>query len=349
MSHKDLDAAGITDPQLRAAYERCRGLHASHGRTYYLATLLLPRGKRPYVWALYGFARYADEFVDSLTDPDPLALVRWGDAFLDSLDLPGSSRIDPDVDPVGAAMQDTMRAWGIPRTHVEAFLDSMKLDITETGYPTYAALERYMYGSAAVIGLQMLPVLEPLTAEAAPRARALGEAFQMSNFIRDVGEDLRRGRVYLPQEDLDLFGVTRAELAAGEVTVPVRRLLEFEIARTRAIYDYAEPGIDMLHPTSRDCIRTAFRLYGGILDEVERAGYQVLTQRVSVPLTRRLAVALPGMARAVAARREDRRWRTRGGVPVADGTAVTQPLGTGGDARHHGRGDDRNTAATREG
>lgn len=320
MSDKDLDAAGIDDPGLRAAYERCRQLHASHGRTYYLATLLLPRGKRPYVWSLYGFARYADEFVDSLTSPDPLALVRWGDGFLDGLDLHGTSRIDPAADPVGAAMQDTMRAWGIPRAHVEAFLDSMKLDITETGYPTYAALERYMYGSAAVIGLQMLPVLEPLTAEAAPRARALGEAFQMSNFIRDVGEDLKRGRVYLPQEDLSLFGVTSRDLAEGVVTPPIRRLLQFEIERTRAIYDYAEPGIEMLHPTSRDCIRTAFVLYGGILDAVEKADYQVLTQRVSVPMTRRLSVALPAMARAVAARREDRRWRhtSTGGSDGAD-------------------------------
>jgi phytoene synthase len=312
MSDKDLDAAGITDPGLRSAYERCRRLHAAHGRTYYLATLLLPRGKRPYVWSLYGFARYADEFVDSLTDPDPLALVRWGDTFLDTLDLHGPTSIDPAQDPIGAAMQHTMRQWGIPRTHVEAFLDSMKLDITETGYPTYSALERYMYGSAAVIGLQMLPILEPLTADAAPRARALGEAFQMSNFIRDVGEDLRRGRVYLPQEDLDLFGVTRTDLATGEITEPIRRLLTFEVRRTRAIYAYAEPGIGMLHPTSRDCVRTAFVLYGEILDAVEKADYQVLRRRVAVPLPRRLAVALPGLVRAAGARREDRRWqRTR--------------------------------------
>ena len=107
-----------------------------------------------------------------------------------------------------------------------------------------------MYGSAAVIGLQMLPILEPLTPEAGARARALGEAFQMSNFIRDVGEDLKRGRVYLPQEDLDTFGVTRAALARGSVTPLIRELLAFEIERTRAMYAFAEPGIDMLHPTS---------------------------------------------------------------------------------------------------
>jgi phytoene synthase len=304
-SSRALNAAGITDPALRADFEVCRKLHAEHGRTYYLACTLLPPEKRPYVWALYGFARYADEFVDSLTAPDPQALVAWGKEFLDGL-----SRGEAD-DAVSRAMLATMRRWNIPRSHVEAFLESMQMDITVTGYPTYADLERYMYGSAAVIGLQMLPVLEPLTPEAGARARALGEAFQMSNFIRDVGEDLRRGRVYLPQEDLDAFGVTREALDRGVVTAPIRELLRFEIARTRALYAFAEPGIDMLHPTSRDCIHTAFTLYGEILDAVEAAHYQVLTQRVSVPMNRRIAVALPAWRHARGARRDAARW-----VPV---------------------------------
>ena len=305
-SARALTAAGITDPQLRADFERCRALHAKHGRTYYLATALLPPAKRPFVWALYGFARYADEFVDSLTAPDPQALVTWGDAFLD--------RIGQGVaeDAVGRAMLHTMRQWGIPRAHVEAFLESMRMDITVSGYPTYSDLELYMYGSAAVIGLQMLPILEPVAPEAGARARALGEAFQMSNFVRDVGEDLRRGRVYLPQEDLDAFGVTRDALERGVVTAPIRELLRFEITRTRALYAFAEPGIDMLHPTSRDCVRTAFVLYREILDAVEAAHYQVLTQRVSVPLSRRLAVALPAWRHARAARRDADRW-----VPVS--------------------------------
>lgn len=301
-----LDAAGITDPALRAAYEECRRLHAEHGKTYYLATLLLPPEKRPYVWALYGFARYADEFVDSLTDPDPQALVTWGGRFLDALSS-GTA-----TDPVGAAMLHTMRRWSIPRAHVEAFLDSMRMDITVTEYPTYADLEKYMYGSAAVIGLQMLPVLEPVAPEAGARARALGEAFQMSNFIRDVGEDLRRGRIYLPMEDLATFGVTRETLERGVVTSAVRELLKFEVERTRRLYAFADAGIDMLHPTSRDCVRTAFVLYGGILDAVEQAHYQVLTQRVSVPLPDRLKVALPGLRRARAARRDAAKWQPVG-------------------------------------
>jgi 15-cis-phytoene synthase len=309
VSARALDAAGITDPALRAAFEECRKLHAAHGKTYYLATLLLPPAKRPYVWALYGFARYADEFVDSLESPDPQSLLDWGSAFLDGLAAEPASRVRH---PVSLAMTHTMRRWHIPRAHVEAFLDSMRMDITVTGYATYADLEKYMYGSASVIGLQMLPILEPVAPEAAPRARALGEAFQMSNFIRDVGEDLGRGRVYLPQEDLDLFGVTREILTRGVVTPSVRELLRFEIERTRNLYTFAEPGIDMLHPTSRDCVRTAFTLYRGILDAVEAAHYEVLTQRISVPLTRRLAVAVPAARHARVVRRDQERW-----VPVA--------------------------------
>jgi phytoene synthase len=164
---------------------------------------------------------------------------------------------------------------------------------------------RYMWGSAAAIGLQMLPILEPVgdAAVAEPYAVDLGVAFQLSNFIRDVGEDLRRGRVYLPMSDLAHFGVDRDRLARGVVDGPIRRLLAYEIARTRELYRSAEPGIRLLHPTSRDCIRTALRLYRGILDEVERADYRVLDRRVSVGPARRLAVLLPGLARAWSARR----------------------------------------------
>ncbi|MEO7981153.1 MAG: phytoene/squalene synthase family protein [Sporichthyaceae bacterium] len=294
-----MDAAGITDPGLRDAYEQCRRLNAAHGRTYYLATLLLPPAKRPYVHALYGFARYADELVDDLRAPDPEALGSWGAQFL--ADLDGADVADV-RHPVSRAAVHTARAWGIGRDTFEAFLASMAMDVTVTGYPTYADLEQYMYGSAAVIGLQMVPILEPVDDRAAVHARVLGEAFQMSNFIRDVAEDLQRGRVYLPQEDLDKFDVTRADLRPGRTPSNVRELLTFEIARTRDLYAASEPGIAMLHPTSRDCIRTAFLLYGGILDAVEAADLQVLDRRVAVPLRRRLAVAVPALVRARRAR-----------------------------------------------
>ena len=154
------DAAGIVDPSLRASYERCKRLNAEHGKTYYLATLLLPPGKRPYVHALYGFARYADEIVDdlssTLTDAEKADwLGRWGDEILADIRR-GRSR-----DPVGRALVDTVRTWDIPVEHFEAFLHSMRMDLTVTEYATYDDLFEYVYGSAAVIGLQMVPILEP--------------------------------------------------------------------------------------------------------------------------------------------------------------------------------------------
>jgi 15-cis-phytoene synthase len=297
MTDRDLRAAGITDPTLVASYERCRRLNAAHGRTYYLATRLLPRSKRPHVHALYGFARYADELVDA-PDPDPDSLVPWAERFLD--DLKSGSNPREGQDRVSRAVIHTARVWGLPVEHFEAFLTSMRMDLTVTGYPTYADLERYMYGSAAVIGLLMVPILEPVDDSAYPPARALGEAFQLTNF---VGEDLRRGRVYLPEEDLARFEVTRTDLAGPTPNAAVRALLRFEIDRTRALYRQAAPGIALLHPTSRDCVATALRLYAGILDEVERSGYDVLSTRVTVPVATRLRVAAPALLRARRARR----------------------------------------------
>ena len=304
MSNRELDAAGITDPALRASFDACRRLNASHGKTYYLATLLLPAWKRPYVHALYGFARYADEIVDdlasALSDAEKADwLVGWGAQFLKDVAAGGSEHA------ISKAVVDTVRRWDIPMHYIEAFLTSMQMDLTVTEYDTYEDLMVYVYGSAAVIGLEMIPVLEPVVPRevADPYAADLGVAFQLSNFLRDVGEDLQRGRVYLPMEDLRAFGVTREHLQHGVVDGPVRRLLAFEVARTREIYRSAALGVRLLHPTSRPCIETALALYGGILDRIEAADYQVLTQRVSVGKRRRAAVALPGLVRAVAARR----------------------------------------------
>ncbi len=300
MSTRELDAARITDPELRASYARCRELNAEHGKTYYLATLLLPAAKRPYVHALYGFARYADDIVDAMDRDDvaaAAALAEFGDRFLSDL-ARGHSE-----DPVARAVVHTARTWEIPTEHFEAFLHSMAMDLTTTDYATYDDLYEYVYGSAAVIGLQMVPILEPLDPAAAGHARDLGVAFQLANFCRDVGEDLVRGRVYLPAEDLERFGLTRADLEQRTVDDRFRALMAFQIARVRRLEEAARPGIQMLHPTSRPCIEAARVLYCGIVDEVERIDYQVFTQRARVPMRRRLAVAGPAWVRAVRARR----------------------------------------------
>jgi phytoene synthase len=320
MPRREFDAAGICNPELRASYDACRRLNAAHGKTYYLATWLLPPAKRPYVHALYGFARYADEIVDDLASTLTVAakaeqLQRWGDRFLADLD---TGR--PSADPICRAVVDTVRRWDIPVRHFEDFLTSMRMDLSVTGYDTFADLMNYMHGSAAVIGFEMTPILGPLSPAAYGYAAELGVAFQLTNFLRDIGEDLRRGRLYLPAEHLEQFGVTRADLAAGTGSDGVRDLLAYEVAATRARYRRAEPGIDLIQPTSRDCVRTAFTLYRDILAEVERAGYRVLDRRVRVGPARRAAVAVPGLWRAGRARRFARRpshthqisvWATR--------------------------------------
>lgn len=301
MSSRDLDAAGITDPEMRVSYERCRELNAQHGKTYYLATLLLPPAKRPYVHALYGFARYADEIVDdlasTLTDQEKSDwLGRWGDAFLADVRR-GSSD-----DPVCRAVVDTVQRWEIPTEHFEAFLHSMRMDLTVTEYPTYDDLYEYVYGSAAVIGLQMVPILEPTSPEAYERAMDLGVAFQLANFIRDVNEDLDRGRVYLPLDELERFGVTRAVLEKRVATPEVKAALRHQIDRVKRLEERSRPGVEMLHPSSRDCIEAARVLYCGIADQVVAINYEVFKKRAKVPIVRRLSVAFPAWRRAVRAR-----------------------------------------------
>ena len=297
-----MTAAGIVDPRMRASYEACRRLNAQHGKTYYLATLLLPPAKRPYVHALYGFARYADEIVDDLSSTLSAQeksdwLGWWSEQFLADL-AKGES-----ADPICRAVVDTVLRWQIPAEHFEAFLHSMRMDLTVTEYATYDDLHEYVYGSAAVIGLQMVPILEPLDDGAYGPATDLGVAFQLANFVRDVGEDLHRGRMYLPLEDLERFGLTRADLERRQVTPAVRDLLAFQIARVRRLSHRADSGIPLLHPTSRPCIEAAQELYVGIVDEVEAIDYQVFDRRAATSPWRRAKVAGAAYGRALRARR----------------------------------------------
>ena len=286
----ELTAAGIADPDLRASYEECKRLNALHGKTYFLATLLLPKAKRPFVHALYGFARYADEIVDDLAselsiEEKAAALSTWGDGVLSDLKKGTSD------DHVGRALIDTVKRFDIPHEHFEAFLHSMTMDLTVQEYETYEDLLEYVYGSAAVIGLEMVPILGPLHNDAFEAAKKLGIAFQLANFIRDVDEDLDRGRVYLPIKELAQFGVTREMLEERVLTPEIIEALKFQIARVRQLQNEAAPGIAMLEPTSRPCIEAASILYCGIVDEVEKIGYDIFNQRAKTSTPRRIRVA----------------------------------------------------------
>ena len=286
----ELTAAGITDPDLRASYAECKRLNALHGKTYFLATLLLPKAKRPFVHALYGFARYADEIVDDLAsqltvEEKAKELNTWGNKVLSDLKK-GISQ-----DAVGRALIDTVTRFDIPHEYFEAFLHSMEMDLTVQEYETYEDLMEYVYGSAAVIGLQMVPILGPSSADAFESAKTLGIAFQLANFIRDVGEDLDRSRVYLPKKELQVFGVDRKMLEARVLTPEIVEALKFQIARVKRLQIEAAPGIKLLEPTSRPCIEAASTLYCGIVEEVEKINYDIFNKRAKTSTGRRLRVA----------------------------------------------------------
>jgi phytoene synthase len=270
---------------LDESYARCRELNKAYGTTYYAATFLLPRAKRHHVHALYGFCRYADDIVDDL-GPVPVearaeALTDFGDRFFDDLDQGDSD------DPVLKGVVHTVVAFDINPDCFRRFLRSMAMDLTVTEYETFGALLEYMDGSAAVIGEMMLPILEPTNAAAGTHARDLGIAFQLTNFLRDVAEDLHRDRVYIPQEDLRRFG---ADPGLRTVTPEWRAVMEFEIRRTREYYASADLGIPMLPSSSARCIRAARMLYSEILDRIERAGADVFSTRARVPSARKAFV-----------------------------------------------------------
>ena len=309
----------IADPVLAEGYSRCAAITREHGTTYWWGARLLPEESRRHVHAVYALARLADDIVD-LAGPDPgpetaAALAAFERSFWEAVATGSSS------DPVMAAVATSVRECGIPDDCFTRFFEAMRADLTRRTYDTWGDLLGYMDGSAAVIGEMMLPVLRPGTDAVAP-ARALGLAFQLTNFLRDVGEDLDRGRVYVPQEDLRRFG---ADPHARVVTPEWRALMAFEIERNRRLYREADDGIPALPGASRRCVATARVLYARILERIEDANYDVFASRARVPTVLKAGLA----ARMVTARepmrlvRADRAARDpHGGSWVSDDPVV---------------------------
>lgn len=276
---------------LEAGYRRAAELTREYGTTYYWGALLLPRRQRRDVYTVYALCRLADDIVD---EPDKVdvsvpmqgtpaeRLATFRSWFFESL-ARGSSE-----EPVMAAVVDSVQRRGTDPECFERFFHAMELDLTRTSWLTWEDLrDGYMEGSAAVIGEMMLPVLEPLSPEAKEPARALGQAFQFTNFLRDVAEDLDRGRVYLPQEDLAAYD---ADPWLRRVTPEWRAFMAAQIARNRQLYVTAERGLDLLPRASRRCVGTALVLYSRILDRIEAADYDVFSGRIRVPNHEKLAM-----------------------------------------------------------
>ncbi len=273
---------------LEQSYAHCKRLNKQNGTTYYWSTTVLPKVKRHHVHALYGFCRYADDIVDDLgpvsADVRRKALHEFGERFFAEYEQGDSD------DLVLKATIHTVRAFRIDPDCIRRFLRSMTMDLTIETYETWDDLLDYMDGSAAVIGEMMLPILEPTSDAAVAPARDLGNAFQLTNFLRDVDEDLDRSRVYVPQEDIRRFGAESA-FETRTATPEFRALMRFEVERARALYDHADTGMGHLPERSARCIRAARLLYSRILDEIEELDHDVFSGRARVPTWQKVGTA----------------------------------------------------------
>jgi len=274
-------ATGTAVEGLAAGYAECARLTREHGTTYYWGARLLHPERRRHVHAVYALCRLADDIVDApgATSGDVTATRAALAGFRARFELALAGSPLPE-DAVLAAVAHTVAECRIDPKCFDRFFAAMAMDLDVTSYETFQDLCGYMDGSAAVIGEMMLPVLAPVAPGAYHPARALGLAFQLTNFLRDVGEDLDRGRVYLPQADLRRFG---ADPARRTVDEPWRAVMRFEITRARELYREAEAGIALLPPRSARCVATAHTLYSGILERIEARDYDVFTGRARVP------------------------------------------------------------------
>lgn len=261
----------IDTVQLRQAYQYCSRLTAQHSKSFYLASALLPREKRQAVRALYAFCRVGDDLVDRASVDPAAALQRWSEVALAA---------DPQTDdPVVLAWCHARAVYAIPPRYAEQLVDGVARDLRQTRYETFDELAEYAYGVASTVGLMSMHIIGFSGPAAIPYAVKLGVALQITNILRDVGEDYRAGRVYLPQTELAAFGITEDQIAAGRVDERWRAFMRFQIERNRCLYAEALPGIDLLNPDGRFAIAAAAILYSGILDDLEAHDYNNFTRR----------------------------------------------------------------------
>ena len=281
--------AGSYGPRLAQQLTR------EYGTTYYWGTVFLPKHRREDVYAIYALCRLADDIVDEPDGPERIDLAVPVDATPSERLAAFVARFfrayaaGTDEHPLMCTIVEATHRLGLPRDCFDRFFAAMALDLTRSSWPSWAELrDGYMEGSAAVIGEMMLPVLEPRTPEARQPARALGLAFQLTNFIRDVGEDLDRGRVYLPADELAAAG---ADPWLRRVTPQWRTFLATQIERNRELYREAEQGLAMLPPSSARCVGAALAMYSAILGRIEQADYDVFSTRARVPGAAKAAIA----------------------------------------------------------
>ena len=263
------------DDSLRQAYTLAGRIAAEHSKSFYMASGLLPEEKRAAVRALYAFCRTVDDIVDEATAGDrEQQLEYWRNVV--------HTALAPEGDLVAAAWVDAMTRYHIPRHYALQLIDGVARDLTQSRYATFDDLATYCYGVASTVGLMSMHIVGFHGRGAIPHAIKLGVALQMTNILRDVGEDYRNGRVYLPREDMLEFGISETDIERGVVTPRWRKFMQFQIERTRALYEEGWKGVAMLDRDGRMAIGASAVFYSGILDDIEAHDFDVFNRRASL-------------------------------------------------------------------
>jgi phytoene synthase len=265
-------AERLEDDRLRSAYAACDALTAEHSKSFYLASGLLPGAMRPAVRALYAFCRTVDDIVDRSGDPDREGKLDYWRGVVRGGSFPAS-------DLVAAAWADTLTRFEIPRLYALQLIDGVARDLTQTRYRTFDELAQYCYGVASTVGLMSMYIVGFQSSDAVPYAIRLGVALQLTNVLRDVAEDYRNGRVYLPQEELAHFGLGEDDLVSGHLSPRWIAFMRFQIERARSLYAESWPGVGLLAREGRLAIGAASTFYSRILDDIEQHGYDVFSRR----------------------------------------------------------------------
>ena len=263
------------------SYQYCENVARQRAKNFYYSFLLLPRPKRLAMCAVYAFMRECDDRSDG--PGAALEKVRQWRTDLDAA-LAGQS---PD-DPLWPAFADTAQRFAIPHEYFHAMLDGVASDFDARTIVTFDDLYRYCYLVASIVGLTIIHIFGFEDRRALELAEKCGIAFQLTNILRDVKEDADNGRVYLPNEDLERFGVQAADMRQSGMSPALRSLLEFELARARAYYEESRPLLELVSRDSRHALWALIEVYRRLLDRIEAEGYPVLSRRVSLPTSEKL-------------------------------------------------------------
>lgn len=263
------------DAALRKAYKQAEKMTAAHSKSFYFASALLPEDKRSAVRALYAFCRTVDDIVDESPNPDYDPRLDYWRTMIET-----ASFADDDL--VAAAWADTLARYHIPRHYALQLIDGVARDLIQNRYPTFNDLATYCYAVASTVGLMSMHIVGFHNNDAVPYAIKLGVALQMTNILRDVGEDYQNGRLYLPREELAFYGIRESDIAEGRITDNWRQFMKFQIDRTRQLYAESWAGVKMLEREGQLAIGAASVFYQGILDEIEKSDYNVFDRRASL-------------------------------------------------------------------